>query len=262
MSKGTVLFDIFWPERGFIMPRNARNIREGGYRHVIIRGIGKQILFEDENDNRCFIRLIEKYSKETGVSVCAYCLMDNHVHLLLHDIATDTALFMKKLGVSYSAYFNAKYERVGHLFQDRYKSQNINDERAYLSVLRYILRNPEKAGICRTEEYRWSSYSSYGEINSFLDQTLTWELLGSKESFTGFVGEENRDICMEYENRINDATAAELIENILGVKSGTALQQFERKERDRALRLLKEGGLSIRKIERLTGINRGVIQKA
>lgn len=244
------------------MPRNARNIREGGYRHVIIRGIGKQILFEDENDNRCFIRLIEKYSKETGVSVCAYCLMDNHVHLLLHDIATDTALFMKKLGVSYSSHFNVKYERVGHLFQDRYKSQNINDERAYLSVLRYILRNPEKAGICRTEEYRWSSYSSYGDINSFLDQTLTWELLGSKESFAGFVGEENRDICMEYENRINDATAAELIENILGVKSGTALQQFERKERDRALRLLKKGGLSIRKIERLTGINRGVIQKA
>ena len=236
MSKGTVLFDNFWLGRGFIMPRNARNIRESGYRHVIIRGIGKQILFEDESDNRCFIRLIEKYSKETGVSVCAYCLMDNRVHLLLHDNATDTALFMKKLGVSYSAHFNGKYERVGHLFQDRYKSQNINDERAYLSVLRYILRNPEKAGICRTEEYRWSSYSAYGDRNSFLDQTLTWKLLGSKERFAGFVGEENRDICMEYENRINDATATELIENILGVKSGTALQQFERNERDRALR--------------------------
>ena len=86
--------------------------------------------------------------------------------------------------------------------------------------------------------------------------------MGSKERFAGFVREENRDICMEYENRINDATATELIENILGVKSGTALQQFERNERDRALRMLKEGGLSIRKIERLTGINRGVIQKA
>ena len=244
------------------MPRIARNIYEGGYRHVIVRGIGKQILFEEDNDNRYYIRLLEKYSRDTGVGVCAYCLMDNHVHLLIHDNGTDTALFMKKMGVSYSAYYNGKYERTGHLFQDRYKSENISDERGYLAVLRYILRNPEKAGFYGTEEYRWSSYSSYGDKKSFLDQSLTWDLLGTWCEFQTFIKDNGSDVCMEYKGRKDDGWAKDMIRSALGIETGAAIQGYSRQERNQALRKLKFLGLSIRQIERLTGINRGVIQKA
>ena len=244
------------------MPRIARNIYEGGYRHVIVRGIGKQILFENDDDNRYYIKLLEKYSKDTGIGVCAYCLMENHVHLLLHDNCTETALFMKKMGVSYSAFFNGKYERTGHLFQDRYKCENISDERGYLAVLRYILRNPEKAGFCGTEEYRWSSYSSYGDEKSFLEQSLTWELLKNKSEFKTFISGENTHVCMEYEGRKDDEWAKDVIRSVLGADSGTIIQSYNRQERNQALKKLKSLGLSIRQIERLTGINRGVIQKA
>ncbi len=272
------------------MPRTARNILEGGYRHVIVRGIGKQILFEDEKDNGFFLRLLKKYSLETNVKVCAYCLMENHVHLLIHDLATDTAVFMKKIGVSYSAYFNKKYERTGHLFQDRYKSENISDERGYLTVLRYILRNPEKAGFCRTEEYRWSSFSSYEDATSFLEQTLTWRLFENRASFRDFIlwnnpehgtedgmepknstelenGMEPKNSTelengMEPDGRMDDGMARKKIRDCLGVQSGTVLQSYGRAERNRALRELKNNGLTIRQIERLTGINRGVIQRA
>lgn len=243
------------------MPRIARNIHEGGYRHVIVRGIGKQILFEDDGDNRYYIRLLEKYSRDTGVAVCAYCLMENHVHLLLHDYATDTALFMKKVGVSYSAYYNRKYERCGHLFQDRYKSENINDERGYLTVLRYILRNPEKAGFCSTEEYAWSSYSSYSDQKSFLEQELTWKLFGSRKKYRDYIKCDNPDEGMEPEGRRDDGWARKTIKEKLGLVSGTAIQSYDRYQRNQALRELKHAGLSIRQIERLTGINRGVIQK-
>lgn len=93
------------------MPRQARNIRE---------------------------EILERFSKETGVSICAYCLMENHVHLLVHDMGTDTSKLMKKIGVSYSAYYNGKCERSGHLFQDRYRCENINDDRYYMTVRPYI----------------------------------------------------------------------------------------------------------------------------
>ncbi len=243
------------------MPRVARNIHEGGHRHVIVRGIGKQILFEDENDYRFYIKMLEKYSMDTDVGICAYCLMENHVHLLLNDKSTDTALFMKKMGVSYSAFYNGRYERTGHLFQDRYKSENICDDRGYLAVLRYILRNPEKAGISRIEEYRWSSFSSYGDRKSFLDQALTWELLRNKDEFREFMMTDGTEVYMEYQGRNDDEWAKDVIRSVLGIRTGTMVQRFERQERDQTIRTLRSRGLSIRQIERLTGINRGIIQK-
>ena len=266
MSKRTVPFVTFCyllcQERSDILPRTARNLNEGGYRHVIVRGIGKQILFEDADDNIFFIGLLERYSRETGIGICAYCLMENHVHLLLHDGGTLTPLFMKKIGVSYSAHFNVRYERTGHLFQDRYKCENIKTGRQYLVVLRYILRNPEKAGICKTEEYKWSSYDLYGDDKSFLDQTYTCELLCDRDEFLHFITSDCHDSCMEYGKRRNDEWAQEVISSELGIESGTVIQTYNRKERNRAIAILKAAGLSIRQIERLTGINRGVIQKA
>lgn len=244
------------------MPRAARNIYEEGYRHVIVRGIGKQILFEDDNDYRFFLKLLERYSRETAVDICAYCLMENHVHLLVHDKSTDTAVFMKKIGVSYSAYFNKKYERTGHLFQDRYKCENIADDRGYLTVLRYILRNPEKAGFCKTAEYRWSSFNSFGDNRSFLEQSLTWSLIESTASFRDYMVRDNTDSCMEPDGRMDDGLARKMIKDKLGISSGTVLQSYGKEERNKALKELKSIGLSIRQIERLTGINRGVIQRA
>ena len=249
-------------ERGDHLPRQARNIHECGYRHVIVRGIGKQILFEDEQDYRYFLKILEKYSKETSVSICAYCLMENHVHLLVHDAGTDTSILMKKVGVSYSAYYNRKYDRIGHLFQDRYKCENINSERYYMTVLRYILRNPEKAGLCRAEEYRWSSYHAYGRTESFLDQSLTCELVKDIDEFKNYITTENHDSCMEFGSRKTDEWATDVIRKTAGVASGTVIQQFDRQSRNLILRSLKSEGLSVRQIERLTGISRGVVQRA
>ncbi len=110
------------------MPRRARSMSASNYMHVIVRGNGKQLLFEDTNDYRYYLRKLEFYCMDTEVLVCAYCLMDNHVHLLVKGELKSISLLMKKLGVSYSWYYNKKYDRVGHLFQDRFKSEPIEDE--------------------------------------------------------------------------------------------------------------------------------------
>ncbi len=242
------------------MARQARKQSETGYFHVIVRGNGKQILFEESSDYRYYLSLLERYSEETTVAVCAYCLMENHVHLLLQDKESDLSLFMKKLGVSYSAYFNKKYERTGHLFQDRFLSEAVDDDPYFLTVYRYIIKNPQSAGICSFNKYEWSSFSAYGAKDSFVDTSLISSMLGDPEHHFSFLSEETEESCMEYDvSRMSDEKAVLLIRNKLGVSSGAALQQFDRKERDAAIVKLNRLGISERQLERLTGISRRII---
>ena len=244
------------------MPRRARGISLSGYLHIITRGIGRQLLFEEDADYLHYIAALEKYSIETGVSVSAYCLMENHVHLLVHGEAESVSLLMKKLGVNYAGWFNWKYERTGHLFQDRYKSEPVEDERYLLTVFRYILRNPEKAGICRTSEYRWSSCRFYENPPAFMDLDVFKEKLGTQEQYLAFLNTENEDACLEFrETPHNDEWARSVLQKELGLRSGTELQNLDKKLRDAALVKLRSKGLTIRQIERLTGINRNIIQR-
>lgn len=244
------------------MARLARHTNTSEYQHVIIRGIGKQILFEERKDYEYFLEKLEKYSQETQVTVCCYCLMENHVHFLLYDETGNTPLLMKKLGVSYSYYFNHKYDRVGHLFQDRYLSEAIHNEAGLLAVFRYILNNPAKAGICPAEAYEWSSYHVYGKNNGFVDTKLLESMIGGEEEYVLFLAAKDDTDVMDYQPiRHDDAWAKEVLCRKLGVTSGTALQQMDRRQRNEAIQQLKREGLSNRQIERLTGISRGVIQK-
>ena len=245
------------------MARQARELSDSGFMHVIVRGIGRQLLFEEEENYAFYLDSLERYSLDLQVTVCAYCLMGNHVHLLLYDTGKQIPTLMKKLGVRYSWYFNKKYQRTGHLFQDRYRSEKVEDDAYLVTVFRYILRNPEKAGICKASEYRWSSYALYGNNKSFVDTGALEEIIGDKAAYEAWISEENEDECLEYMPPIHDdAWALKVIHKQLAGKSGTVLQDMDRVKRNEALRKLKKAGLSVRQIERLTGINRGTVQKA
>lgn len=245
------------------MPRRARMHSNSGYYHIVSRGIGKQILFECNEDYVKLLDTLKKCAAEENVRVIAYCLMENHFHLLLH---TDSGLdrIMKRIAIRYAYYYNTKYERSGHLFQDRYKSEPINDERYLLAVVRYIHNNPQKAGICPREEYPWSSWQEYmGEAN-LISKDPIMGIMGSKGNFESFSASNEKVECLEISGKrcMPDNTAKEIIQKVLHLNSGTMIQAMNREERDAALRKLKDNGLSIRQIERLTGINRGVVQRA
>ena len=246
------------------MPRTARQKSESGYYHVILRGIGKQILFEDDEDNERFLSTVQRYRLELGFELVAYCLMENHVHLLLHDAKDQLDLIMKKIAGSYAYYFNRKYDRSGHLFQDRYGSEAVEDDEYLLTVIRYIHRNPEKAGIAKADAYRWSSYDAYLRPRADVDHAWALELIGGPERFEQFMEKAAEGNCLDIHERaaIRDEAAREWICSHYKVASGTQLQQWDKKKRDAALRELKDMGMSVRQLERLTGINRGVVQKA
>lgn len=246
------------------MPRCARRLGDKGYLHVIARGNGQQIIFEDDQDYYFYIKLMSRNSKELDITICSYCLMSNHVHMLIYYSEHDNvAEFMKKIGIRYSYYYNKKYDRTGHLFQGRYKSELVDSEEYFLSVNRYILQNPLKAGISTVRDYPWSSYNIYDRKNSFVDASLFIDLLGGHDCYLEYVNATNEDVCMEYcyEKR-SDKWAIDKMKSLLNVESGNELRMFSKEARDKAIRALKSEGLSVRQIARLTGIGRGTIQKA
>ena len=115
--------------------------------HVILRGINQQIIFEDQHDHVQFISIMKHYKKLCGFKLYAYCLMDNHVHLLIEDADMPLDEIMKKIEVKFVRWYNRKYDRTGNLFQERYKSEPVNNTRYFQTVFRYIHQNPLHAGL-------------------------------------------------------------------------------------------------------------------
>lgn len=242
------------------MPRSARKKSASGYYHVIIRGNGKMTVFNDNFDYNFFIKLMWKYSQKYNIKIVAYCLMRNHVHFLIHDSSNDISDYMHCLTGTYASYFNKRHSHTGHVFQGRFLNEIIDDERYFLTVFRYILNNPHKAGICSTKDYPWSSYKDYFYANRNTDLLLVRKLIGSEENYTKFITAENKDDCMEYEPVVkDDAWAKKILHEQLGYDDGKILAKLNDNDKRMAVRKLKDIGLSFRQIERLTGINRSEI---
>lgn len=144
------------------MPRQARVTGAFSTYHVILRGNERRAIFLCDNDRTKFLGILERVKRKYGCIIEAYCLMDNHIHLLLFDNGHDIARIMKSMNISYAYHFNKTYNRVGHLFQDRFKSELISDDTYLLQVSAYIHQNPVKAGIVDTaKKYPWSSMRAY-----------------------------------------------------------------------------------------------------
>lgn len=145
-----------------IMPREARKLSSINIYHIMIRGNRKQDIFLEDEDRFKFIKVLKKTKQKKEYMLYAYCLMNNHVHLLIKEKDEQLSQTMKRINVSYVNYFNQKYQQVGHLFQDRFRSEPIEDENYLLAVLSYIHNNPLNAFIAKNlEEYAWSSYCLY-----------------------------------------------------------------------------------------------------
>ena len=131
------------------MPREARKISQNETYHIMLRGINQQQIFEDEEDYQKFIEIIKSYQAICEYKVFAYCLMGNHIHFLMEFGKESIGQVFKRIGSKYVYWYNIKYQRKGHLFQDRFKSEPVDDDAYFLTVNRYIHQNPVKAGLCK-----------------------------------------------------------------------------------------------------------------
>ena len=207
------------------MPRIARELSKTGFYHVIIRGVNKETIFIDDEDRRMFLRLLKKYKEELKCNVYSYCLMSNHVHILIEDKELNIGELMKNITCVYAWEFNRKYDRVGHLFQDRFKSQNVENQNYLLRLIRYIHRNPEKAGICKTEDYRWSSYSEVIYGSKIIDRDFILSIYSNNKFYAinefkkQMIGEQEDIIDTAYvEEKLSDFEARSFLEYLIKTK--------------------------------------------
>ena len=182
--------------------------------------------------------------------------MTNHIHILLKVGKEDIDLVLKRIAGSFVYWYNWKYHRVGHLFQDRFKSEPIDDDIYFLTVLRYIHQNPVKAYMVKDiDDYLYSSIHEYINENSYLTNTEFALSLMDIQTFIQFNRETNDDECLEDNDaiRLNDIEAKKIIFNISKCKSIEQFQELPQDKKDKYIEKLKKSGLSIRQICRLTG---------
>jgi len=157
------------------MPRGARILLHNVCYHVINRGNQKQVIFLENTDYEKFLQILKHYKKKYKCKLFGYCLMPNHIHLIL-DPKEPLSLpkLMQILTQVYSTWFSEKYKKGGHLWQGRFKSKIINKDEYFLECIYYVEINPVRAGmISSPADYPWSSYQErvLGNKNGFLDLT-------------------------------------------------------------------------------------------
>jgi putative transposase len=157
------------------VPRTARIKSPIGIYHVMIRSISDTSLFKDNDDKDRYLELIKKYQNLFLFRVYAYCVMTTHAHFIIDCAGADISKFMKAINLSYAAYFNKKYNRHGHVFQDRFKSKVIADEKYLLMLSAYIHNNVKDAKNFKNciEKYRYSSLGIFLGVNKDSHNILT-----------------------------------------------------------------------------------------
>jgi REP-associated tyrosine transposase len=140
------------------MPRPLREEVEDGIHHVFARGNDRQAIYRDDHDRLLYLELLGGVVSRKRWRCLAFCLMDNHVHLLVQTPDANLGAGMQRLHGDYALLFNRRHRRVGHLFQGRFGSNLVTDDEELWTIARYIARNPVEAGRCRfATEWPWSS---------------------------------------------------------------------------------------------------------
>ena len=277
------------------MPRKSRETSATGIYHVMLRGINRQDIFEDAEDYSTFIRMMSALpgdpgdhrdrSRDTAGSpadhgpvpmipavpchIYAYCLMPNHVHLLLREITWKVGEVIKSIASSYVLYYNKKYGRIGHLLQDRFKSEPCNDSGYFLTLFRYIHQNPVKAGLVKeAKDYEYSSWH-----NDYLG--LSTERVCYRESAVRRYGMEELTAwvdtplpekvgCMDMDERrlVADEAVREMILKKCGSRTISEFQlHTKQRKKDVVRAVMQELGVGPRQMVRVSGMTYAVIHK-
>lgn len=148
------------------MGRRARTSFAGAKYHVTSRGNRKNSLFYDKEDFEKYLNLLEETRLHYPFNLHSYCLMTNHIHLQLETLDSPLSAIMKYFHTKYAKFFNKKYDYSGHVFEKRYGAELLNSPEYELDVSKYIHLNPVNAGMVnRPEDYPWSSYRAYLNLN-------------------------------------------------------------------------------------------------
>ncbi len=252
------------------MPRYARKRNEKGIHHVVVQGKRLEELFSDPSDKELYLEILFKYKAKTGIKLYAFCILENHVHLVIEETADESiSSFMRRIGVSFSYWYRLKYDlpRGEVVFRGRYLSEPLETEEEVLMVVRHIHQEPVRIGLSeRMDQYIWSSYRFYLMPGSLIDRRLVLDSLHFSGGYTSYMNQEEsvgsmlEEVPLKYGR--SDDEAAALVQIRLQENGYTALYEMEPEEKKNFLRKLKcVDEISIQQLSRVTGVNRGYIQR-
>ncbi|MCR5023583.1 MAG: transposase [Lachnospiraceae bacterium] len=253
------------------MPRKPRLLSSTGIYHIILRSVNKHIIFEEDSDYQKFLFILSDCVKKYDSQIYAYCLMDNHIHLLIHSSRNNLSSLFQSLGSKFVRWYNNKYVRSGHLFQERYYSVAIENDNSFLSVLVYIHYNPVKAKMCRCpSEYRWSSYNAYyGAKDPIVNVSFAYSISGSKDSLHRYFSKELispdnelfKNDHRETSHFITDENALYIFKSLTNLSSTSEVITLKKVKRNDYVRKLRTKGLTVKQVARLMDISETTVKR-
>ncbi len=242
------------------MAREVRRESTTGFYHIRDIGCNHQMLFWENRDYHKFKCILREKKKDTEVTINAYCLMGNHVHLLARGELMQIAKFEQCVKGHYAQWYNDKYQRSGPLFDGRYKAKGVKDMRQFYALLRYIHINPLAAGMVESvDEYEFSSYNCYmGQKDDLVDPDFVLANMDETD-FIALHQKVTNNKEFELQPRkphLVDEQAIEIILEVAGITNPLQVPQLSPEFRSLVLAELRRRGLAIRQICRLTGISK------
>ncbi len=231
------------------MPKINRNSLESNIFHIMSQGINQEYIFDREQDKRKYRKLLFLHNINFEVEIIAYCIMGNHVHLLIESNKIENmSNFMHQINMEYAIYYNKNRNRVGYVFRSRYKSEPINTEKYLINCIHYIHNNPIKAHICKEKsKYLYSSYNSKIKENEKINKKWKEKYYYKKDN-----NEENSFICTKEEKE------QEIEEIIKDYKKDVKENE---KELAKIIKILLNKKISMRKIEKIFNIDKKKIKR-
>lgn len=167
------------------MPRNSRKLLGEILCHHMVQGINKEQIFKLNDDKNKYLSLIKEYYQKFNVDIIAYCIMDNHVHMILYsEKIQNISNFMKQVNSIYAMYYNRKNKRVGYVFRNRFNSVPIMTREQLYTCIKYIHMNPVKAKIIEKEsDYIYSSYNDYVQKTGFINEKILKFIFNSSNNY-------------------------------------------------------------------------------
>lgn len=238
--------------------------------HIILKGIDRADVFLDDADKKAFTDRLSRFSQKLDFSVVSYCLMSNHVHLLVFSRGDfPPGELVKRICTSYvQHYFNRRHDHEGSLFQGKFFSRPVADDNDMLCVCRYILNNPLNGGLCSSLSYEFSSYDATlcdyksNKNTGFTDTSAIRSVISGTKRFTEFIASGCRDMFPREAFKIKDGDIRAFIAANLTEVPGSERTEIKHSMTNapaQSGRLLKEMlscGITVSRIARITGITR------
>lgn len=243
------------------MSRIARRNLNTTFFHIIVQGINKEYVFSKNEYIEKYKNLLISNLQKYDVRIIAYCIMNNHAHLLLHTENIEMmSAYMKSINTSYARYYNKEENRVGFVFRNRYESEPIYEQRYLWNCIAYIHNNPVKANIVDSvEKYKYSSYKDYINMNGIATRDTIKLVFGSTREYINIYKEIHK----------NKVKFKDYVENVSYEKEYKDLSKINTKEiilnkeklKETIFKLVIEQKIPINKVSELLGISRYKISR-